>query len=154
MAETPQEKQPRRGRGRPFKKGQSGNPRGKPMGARSKLSKLAEALFDGEAEALTRKAIELALAGDTVALRLCLERVVAPRRDRPVRFALPELGSADDAAKAMAAITAAVALGDLTPGEAGELSKLVEGYVKALEATEFERRLAAIEAKQEEQDEK
>jgi hypothetical protein len=46
----------------------------------------AEALLDGEAEALTRKAVELALAGDTVALRLCLERLLPPRRSRRVTF--------------------------------------------------------------------
>jgi hypothetical protein len=128
-----------------FPKGRSGNPRGKPTGARHRTTLAAEALLDGEAEALTRKAVELALGGDTTALRLCLERIVAPRRDRPVRFALPELGSADDAAKAMAAITGAVARGDVTATEAGELSRLVEVCVKALEAVEFDKRLRALE---------
>jgi hypothetical protein len=41
----------------------------------------------------------------------------------------------------MAAITAAVASGELTPGEAGQLSGVVEAFVKATEATELERRL-------------
>ena len=109
---------------------------------------LAEQLLDGEAEALTRKAIKLALSGDTVALRLCLDRILPPRRERPVNFQLPELGSATDAAKAMAAITAAVACGELTPAEAGELSKLVETYVKTIEATEIEHRLRALEERQ------
>jgi hypothetical protein len=70
-----------------------------------------------------------------------------PRRERSVRFTLPALRSAADAAGAMAAIAAAVASGEITPGEAAELSKLVEAYVKALEATEFDQRLRAIEAK-------
>jgi hypothetical protein len=86
----------------------------------------------------------LALKGDTVALRLCLERVLPPRRERPVHFALPDLRSPADAAS-MAAIAAAVADGGLTPSEAGELSKLVDTYVRALEASEFDRRLRAIE---------
>ncbi len=79
---------------------------------------------------------------------LCLERVIGPRRDRPVRFTLPELGSAGDASKAMAAITAAVARGELTPTEAAELSSVIETYVKAIEATEIERRLRTLEEKQ------
>jgi hypothetical protein len=109
---------------------------------------LAELLLDREAETLLRKAIELALGGDTVALRLCLERIMAPRRDRPVQFRLPELVSACDATKAVAAISVAVARGELTPGEAAELSRLIEAYVKVLEATELDQRLRALEERQ------
>ena len=68
-----------------------------------------------------------------------------PGRQRSVRFKLPQLRSAADAASAMAAITAGVASGDVTPGEAAELSKLVEAYVKALEASEFDQRLRTVE---------
>lgn len=134
-------------RGRPFRKGDSGNPAGRPLGARHKATVAAETLLDGEAEALTRKAVEMALSGDITALRLCLERILPPRRERPVRFRLPLLQSPADAAAAMAAIAAAVANANLTPGEAAELSQLVESYVKSLEATEFDERLRALEAK-------
>ena len=68
-----------------------------------------------------------------------------PRRERSVRFQLPSLRSAADAASAMAALTAGVAAGEVTPGEAAEFSKLVEAYVRALEASEFDQRLRAIE---------
>ncbi len=74
MAETVVKNQQRQGRGRPFQKGQSGNPAGKPRGCRSKAALLAEALFDGEAEKIVRKAIELALGGDVTALRIVLDR--------------------------------------------------------------------------------
>ena len=134
-------------RGRPFVKGQSGCPTGKPKGARHRATLAAEALLDGEAEALTRKVIELALGGDGTALRLCLDRILPPRRERPVRFTLPPLAGAGDAVAAMAAITAAVAAGEISPGEATELSRLVQGYVAALEASEFDQRLRAIEAR-------
>ena len=70
-----------------------------------------------------------------------------PRRERSVRFQLPALQSAAHAASAMAALTAAVATGEVSPGEAAELSKLVEAYVKALEAGEFDQRLRAVEAR-------
>ena len=40
-----------------FVKGQSGNPAGKPQGCRNHATRTAEALLDGEAEALTRKAV-------------------------------------------------------------------------------------------------
>src|SRR5437588_9695429 len=132
-------------RGRPFQKGCSGNPQGRPLGARNVATVIAEQLLDGEAEAITRKVIELAKQGDLTALRLCLERVVPPRRERPVNFTLPEINSVDHATKAMAAITTAVANGDLTPTEAVELSRVIEGYVKTIEATEIERRLRLLE---------
>jgi hypothetical protein len=130
-----------------FSKGRSGNPRGKPKGARHRTTLAAEALLDGEAEALTRKAIEMALSGDGTAMRLCLDRILPPRRERPVTFRLPRLEGAENAVGAMAAITSAVATGEITPGEAAELSKLVEAYLKAVEASEFDQRLRAIEAK-------
>ncbi len=57
---------------------------------------VAEQLLDGEAKALTRKVVELALAGDTVALKLCLERILPIRRGRPVPFALPPIESVFD----------------------------------------------------------
>lgn len=130
------------GRWRP---GQSGNPAGKPRGARHKATLAAEALLDGEAEALSRKAIEMALAGDGAALRLCLERLLPARRDRPVSFDLPKIETAEDAAKATGAILSAVASGEVTPIEAEAVSKIVETHLKALECSEFEARLSALE---------
>ena len=130
-----------------FSKGRSGNPRGKPKGARHRTTLAAEALLDGEAETLTRKVIELALAGDLGALRLCLDRVLPPRRERPVHFKLPSLRAPADAALAMSKIAGAVAATQITPGEAAELAKFIEAYVKALEAGEFDLRLRAVEAR-------
>ena len=112
------------------------------------MTLLAEALLDNEAEALARVAIDRALEGDPQALRLCLDRIVPPRNDRPISFAMPKIGSAKDAAGAMAAILAAVADGSITSGEAEGVTRLVETYVKVLEASEFEDRLTALEAKE------
>ena len=103
-------------------------------------------MLEGEAEALTRKAVSLALDGDALALRLCRDRVIAPRRDRPAQFALPPIADAADAANTMAAITSAVAEGALTPGEGAEVAKVVDTYVRTLEASDFDRRLKALEA--------
>lgn len=118
---------------------------GKPKGTRHKATQAALALLDGEAEALTRKAVELALDGDGAALRLCLERIAPPRRDAPVQFDLPRLQSAADSAKAAGAVLDAVALGDLTPTEGAHIMALVEGYRRTLETTELEARVVALE---------
>ena len=91
-----QETETKRSRGRPFAKGQSGNPGGRPRGSINRSTRAAQLLLDGEATALSRKAVELALAGDPTALRLCLDRTVAPRRDRSVELPLPPINSAAD----------------------------------------------------------
>ena len=107
-----------------------------------------EALLDGEHEALTRKAIDLAKTGDISALRLCLDRLLPPRKDRPVAFEFPAIESIEDAPKAMAAIAAAVADSELTPMEAAELSKVVNGYTHAVETADLAARLARLERAQ------
>jgi hypothetical protein len=121
-------------RGRPFVKGRSGNLAGRPRGSRNAATMAAESLLQGDAEALTRKAIELALSGDHFALRLCLERILPPTRERIVQFTLPPMMELGDAPKAIAALLAAVANGDVTPAEAAELLKLVDAFARAIEA--------------------
>jgi len=123
------------------------NPR-RPLGAPSKATMAALALLDGEAEALTRQAVTMALGGDVTALRLCLERIAPPRRDAPVTFALPPMTTARDAATAAGAVLGAVADGDLTPTEGAHVMGLIETYRRTLETTELEARLAALEGTQ------
>ncbi len=128
-----------------FEKGQSGNPGGRPKGSRNKTTLAVEALLDGEAETITRKAIEKAKDGDMTAIRLCMDRMVPPVKDKPVTFDLPEIDSAQDAAVTVGAVLRAVADGDLTPIEAAEVSKIVSTYVTALEASDLEQRIAKLE---------
>jgi hypothetical protein len=123
----------------------SGNP-GRPRGARHKATVAALELLDGEAEALSRKAVELALEGDTTALRLCLERIAPPRRDTPVSLSLPELKNAGDALSAINAIVQAVANGELTPTEGSGLADLIEKYRRTAEIEDLEQRIARLEA--------
>ena len=124
----------RKQRGRPFQPGQSGNPAGKPKGARNRSTLAAEALLDGEAEGLTRKAIELALGGDAAALRLCLERLLPPRKERLLTFSIPEIVDADGVPVAINAVLQGVAKGELTLSEAAAISSLI----RALCAMAFE----------------
>jgi hypothetical protein len=128
-----------------FKPGQSGNPAGKPKGTRNATTLALETLLDGQATALTQKAIDLALTGDMAALRLCLDRILPPRKDRPVTFTLPPINSAQDAAATVSAVLTAVATGEITPADAGEISKLIEAYVKAFETAELAERLERLE---------
>ena len=130
----------------PFQKGESGNPAGRPRGARNRTTVLLENLFAEDAEAIARKAIELAKAGETAALRMCLDRLVRARKDEPVVFDLPLLDTAADSVAAAARIVAAVADGDLTPSEAVDLAKVIDVYVGALATKGFEERLNKLES--------
>jgi hypothetical protein len=118
---------------------------GRPKGARNRTTQAVLALLEGEAEALGRKAVEMALAGDSVALRLCLDRLAPPRKDNPVQFPLPRMSSAHDAAQAAGAVLEAVSVGDLTPTEGAQVMGLVDSFRRTLEVTELEARMAVLE---------
>ena len=130
---------------RPFEKGRSGNSAGRPRGARDKATLAAEALFDSKAEALSRKAVELALGGNEGAPRICLDRIIASRRERPILLAVPAIRSASDIAAAMGTIVKAAVQGAITPDEAFKLSRMVDTIVRAIETSDFDKRLQILE---------
>ena len=134
-------------RGKPFQKGQSGNPNGRPLGARNQRTLALEELMDGEIEAITRKAIEAAKAGDIAAIRLVMDRVLPPARSRPISIDLPVLTDAASVSSAQAEILKAVAIGDLRLDEAESLSGLLEARRKSLETVELEYRIKELEAR-------
>lgn len=111
-------------RGRPFAKG---NP-GRPKGARGRTTLAAQMLLDGEAEAITRKCIDLALDGDPTALRLCMERLVPPRKELPIEFTMPPLQSGADTTAAIAVIIQAVSEGKILLSQALDFVKLLHLY--------------------------
>ncbi len=122
-----------------------GNP-GKPRGTRHRVTRAVEELLEGQSEQITQKAVELALEGDSTALRLCLERIAPTRKDAPVNFDLPPIKTAKDASEAAQAVLQAVSQGEVTPLEGATVMGLVEQFRRVLETTELERRLAALEA--------
>ena len=128
-----------------FSKGTSGNPSGRPPGSRNHATLLMESLLEGEAEQLTRKAIELALGGDITALRLCLERLMPPRKDRPIHLILPPVENVQQISLAMAKVFAAISEGEITPTEAEVVSNILATHKNVLVAQDFERRLEDLE---------
>jgi hypothetical protein len=116
--------------------GQSGNPAGRPRGALNRATRIAAELLDGEAEALWRAEIDLALAGDRVLLRHCNDRIIAPQRAQPVTFAMPRIENAADLAAAMGALLGAAARGLITPAEAETLARSCEASARTMEIGE------------------
>jgi len=92
-----QAEQGARGPARAVRPGPVGQSRG-PRGCRDHVDFAARLLLAGEGDALTRKAVEPALPGYPAALRLCLERVVGPYRERAVEFTMPAIRNAADLA--------------------------------------------------------
>ena len=131
-----------------FQKGQSGNPNGRPEGSRNKVTLAIEALLEGDAEALTRKAIEKALEGDMTAIRLCLDRLCPPRKDRPVSLKLPQVATTRETVEAIRSVLEAVGDGDITPSEGQALAAMIETQRRTLETEDIERRLAELEKRQ------
>ena len=131
-----------------FKPGQSGNPKGKPKGARNHATRLVLSLMENGAKEITETIIDAAKGGDLAAARLVLERLAPPMRERPISVDLPSTDSADGIAAAQGVILQAVATGELLPGEGETLAGIVETRRKALETLELEARITALEGKQ------
>jgi Family of unknown function (DUF5681) len=132
--------------GNGFQPGKSGNPAGKPRGCLSYVTRQAQTLLDGEAETLTRKCVDLALKGDTVALKLCLDRVLPVRRRNPTPIKLPPIEGLPGVVEALGVLVGAVATGTLDIDAGGALAGLIDAKRKALETIDLEARIAALEA--------
>lgn len=129
-----------------WKKGQSGNPAGRKKGTRQRISVQAEHMMAENCEPVVRAVLDAARGGDMAAAKLVLERIVPLRRGRPVTFPLPPIESPADLPVAMAALSAAVCSGELTPDEGQAVAAVLEQHRRAFELTEIEKRLARVEA--------
>ena len=132
-----------------WKPGTSGNPAGRPRGSLNKTTRAVLELLEGEAGTITRTCIEAAKGGDMTAIRLVLDRLVPPAKERPVSLPdLPDTSTAAGIAEAQQRILEAVAAGELTPGEGNTLAGIVEARRRAVETQELEQRIKAIEERQ------
>jgi hypothetical protein len=129
-----------------FRKGESGNPAGRPRGSRSRASVLVHGVLGERAQKIAQKVADLAEDGDTAAMRMCLDRIAPRRQYDPGSCELPSLNNAADSVEAMARIAEAVATGDLAPSEALALAKVVEIHLQALAVNGFEQRLGKVES--------
>jgi hypothetical protein len=130
-----------------WKPGQSGNPKGKPAGARNKATLAVLALMEQGAREITEAVVEAAKGGDLVAARMILDRLAPPAKERPISIDLPDISSVMGVSAAQQVIVQAVAAGDLLPGEGTALAGIVENRRRAIETEELEQRITALEAK-------
>jgi len=131
--------------GSKWKKGVSGNPAGKKPGTRHRATRLAETLLDGEAVELVKKCVEMAIDGDSAAMRICMDRLVPPRKSRPINIDLPDVSTGKGVSLAQGVVVQAVGDGEITPDEASILSSILEARRKSIELADIEIRLGKIE---------
>ena len=118
---------------------------GKPKGSRNKATIAIESLLEGQAEALTQTAISKALDGDSMALRLCMDRIAPLPKDNTISFTLPHMENANDASKAAGSVLKAVSIGEITPIEGSRVMGLIDSFRRTLELTVIEHRIQALE---------
>ena len=125
-----------------FKPGQSGNPAGKPKGARDKRTALRK-LLEPHSEALVQKAVDMALEGDTTALRLCLERIIPALRTQEMPVSLGYMsGTLSEQAEQ---IIGTMAAGEITPSDAALVLSAMAAQARIRETDELAQRIRALE---------
>jgi Family of unknown function (DUF5681) len=129
-----------------FQKGQSGNPAGKPRGARHKATIFAERLMQDDIEKIVGAVLTAAGNGDMTAAKIVLDRLAPVSRRQCVSFDLPKIETLDDEVAARAAVLGSVADGDLTPGEAAVISELIDELGRRFRKADFSRRSGASRA--------
>ena len=128
-----------------FPKGISGNPAGRPPGSRNKATLLMEALLEGEADQLTRKVIELGKKGDINALRICLDRLLPPRKDRAIQLRLHPIENLPQISVAMSTVVEAIGDGRITPNEGEVLANILAVQTDVLATGDLDRRVTDLE---------
>src|SRR5690242_17569729 len=116
----------RRGRGRPYRPGESGNPAGKPRGARNRATRLLDRMAQDDAADVIQTVIDRAKGGDMAAAGLLMSRIWPPRKGRAIEFEIPPLTTASDLVAALGGVVQAVARGLLTPDEGQAVASVLE----------------------------
>ena len=124
----------------------SGNA-GRPKGTRNLKTVAIESLLEGQAEALTQTAISKALEGDSVALRLCMDRIMPAPKDRRIKVQLPSISSPHELLKAASDVMISVQSGELTPLEGEKVMVLLERCQKLFVSVDLVERIEALEQK-------
>lgn len=132
-------------RGKPFQPGNPGGP-GRPAGSRNRATLLLDKLAEEDGKDILARTIEAAKGGDLRAADIVLSRVWPVRRGgRPVVFELPAVETAADIVRAVGDVATAVAGGELTPEEGNAVAAILEVKRKAIETTDLETRITALE---------
>lgn len=128
-----------------FPKGTSGNPKGRPRGSRNRATLLIESLLQERAESLTLKVIELAEAGDSLALRICMDRLLPVQKDRPIDLPLGPVETLPQIRSALSTIVQSIGDGCLTPTAGETVAQVLHLQSEVVTSAELAPRVAQLE---------
>ena len=128
-----------------WQRGQSGNPSGRPKGARHAALMALDAIGDDAAGEVMQSVVDAAKGGDMRAADILLRRLWPERKGRPLAVDLPPIGGAGDLPAAVGAVVEAVAAGDLTAEEGQAIAAMLEGQRRAIETADLAARIEALE---------
>ena len=133
-----------------FLAGQSGNPGGRPAGAKNRLplKAVVRDQLAAASGAIIAKVIEDALAGNAQAQRLCFERILPAPRERTVKFKLGAVANLKDISAESQRIMQLAAAGKLKPDEAEKLLRSLSAHRQNIESSDLETRLDELESAQ------
>jgi hypothetical protein len=137
-----------------YRKGQSGNYKGRPKGARNHATMMVQEMLKGSAQAVVSALIAQAENGDVAAQMFIVKRLCPLRRGYPLEFSLPPISKSGDLAAALAVIAKQMSDGKLTTEEAAQAVAVLDAHRKALDADNVETRLAILEKARERQKER
>ncbi len=136
---------PSRRRAGRFPKGVSGNPKGRPRGSRNRSTLIMESLFQSEAENLTRKVIEMAKEGDSLAMRICMDRLLPAQRDRPIDLPLGPVDTLPQVRAGMSTVLEAIGNGSITPTEGETVAQVLHLQSEVVTSAELAPRVVQLE---------
>ena len=139
------EKTGKKQEGTRFQKGHSGNPRGRPKGARGKSTFLAQTILDDGIGDICNRLILEAKSGNIQAIKIVIDRILPVRKELPIAIDLPQIKSSSDLLTAIGIVTTAIGEGKISPSEGEALTKIIETHMKVLELHDLEGRLNTLE---------
>jgi hypothetical protein len=131
-------------RGRPFQPGNTFG-RGRPKGSRNKTTRKMQELLDRYLEPITQKLISMAMKGDPVALRLCVERLSPARRDGYVQIRLAGAQTVGQIIASNERVLQGVARGEITPTEGESICRILEERRRSIDTVELAARIEKLE---------
>ncbi len=128
-----------------WKKGESGNPAGRPPGRGDWRTKL-RSLLEAEGPAIIAALVKQAKTGDVTAGKAILDKLIPSLRAEavPVQISLPKGAGLSQLAEA---ILQAAARGEISAETAHDFAGIIAAASKVKEMDDLEKRVAALETK-------